>query len=135
MENLGDWLYITLLVIAGIGSLLGSGKKKKQSQQTSDQPSPIPDYERKTQQEEEPGSFWDMFDDIPKEQPHPQQPKPVIQPQRIQPIIHSKPVNTPVYTSETDNNQDDPFEYSESFHDTEELKKAIIYSEILNRKY
>ena len=29
MDNVGDWLYIVFLVIAGISSLLGSKDKKK----------------------------------------------------------------------------------------------------------
>jgi len=130
MENLGDWLYIILLIVAGVGSLLNSVKKKKQSQPAPGQATSIPKYEGEMP-EEEPGSFWDIFDDTPKEQPRPQQePKPIIQPR-----THSRPLKAPVYTFEIDKSTEDPFISPESFHDTEELKKAIIYSEILNRKY
>ncbi|MDR1879949.1 MAG: hypothetical protein LBQ78_03365, partial [Tannerellaceae bacterium] len=33
MENLGDWLYIVILIIAGISGLLSAGKKKRRQEE------------------------------------------------------------------------------------------------------
>ena len=37
-ENIGDWLYILFLAIAGISSMFSSKKKKKQPKQILGQP-------------------------------------------------------------------------------------------------
>lgn len=92
MDNLGDWLYIVLLVIAGASSLLTSGKKKKRSSTPSvpTQGDFIPDEEPHAS-----GSFWDVFDEQPAEASHPSQPHPqpfslTPVPDRKHPQIHKK---------------------------------------------
>ena len=41
MDELGDWIYIILMVVVGISSLFSSINKKKRQQQTQ-MPSPVP---------------------------------------------------------------------------------------------
>lgn len=62
MDNLGDWLYIVLLVIAGASSLFSSGKKKKRSSKPSVPPQGdfIPEEETPSS-----GNFWELFDEQP----------------------------------------------------------------------
>ncbi len=129
MDNLGDWLYIVLLIAAGISGLLSSGKKKKRSAQMPTHPEAEPYTEEKPHETK---SFWDVLDEVQKEQYRPQQQKPKPQPvkQKVEKVSTPKPKNRIIEQEE------DAFAISsDSFHDTEELKKAIIYSEILNRKY
>lgn len=57
-ENIGDWLYILFLAIAGISSMFSSKKKKKQPKQILGQP----DREIVAEEESVPdkgfGRFW-----------------------------------------------------------------------------
>lgn len=137
MENLGDWLYIILLVIAGISGLLSSGRKKKQQQQAAPRRvDPEPYYEEE-QTPQQPKSFWDILEEVQNEGGSVFPVEPVKQPQTPKPSNLPKPPKSHyVPIKEQKLEEDDPFFIpSGSFHDTEELKKAIIYTEILNRKY
>ncbi len=145
MDNLGDWLYIVLLVIAGISGLFSSGKKKRQGSTPPEQPVFDPE------QQSEPKGFWEIFEEIQKEK----QPQPVPQSVTIEkkkktqrkdslsrPSSYQQKTQTEKHpasrqsTRFSETPEDDAFSIqAESFQDTEELRKAIIYSEILNRKY
>ncbi len=60
-ENIGDWLYILFLAIAGISSMFSSKKKKKQPKQILGQP------DRKIVAEEESvpdKGFWEALEEM-----------------------------------------------------------------------
>jgi len=150
MDNLGDWLYIIILIVAGISSIFSSAKKKKKAEQLPQQPTFEPEQGQKDASK--PKSFWEMLEDEMKRgfEAQEQPPQPVIT-ERKKKKQEKKPVRTyssmPVYNEgervvkEKSSlpvafSEEEPFALSrDSFHDVDELKKAIIYSEILNRKY
>ncbi|MDR1645022.1 MAG: hypothetical protein LBS05_04260 [Tannerellaceae bacterium] len=131
MDNLGDWLYIVLLVIAGISGLLSSGKKKKQPEEVWQQPEPeTPEY-----------SEWDSSPWDPAPQPAPPAPLP----RRAEQPIKTKQAYVSLFQEgernvanrQTENPPQEipPLISAENLRDADELKKAILYSEIFNRKY
>lgn len=140
MDNLGDWIYIVFLAIAGLSGLISSARKKKQEAEASMPPvesDELPDSEK---------GFWDMFEEMQKKQAEPVSlPKQSSRPSASK----QKPSRTPFLTSESriqslssietivSLEEDEAFalDVSEDFHDPEEIRKAIIYTEILNRKY
>ena len=91
-ENIGDWLYILFLAIAGISSMFSSKKKKKQQQVAA--PSPFLAAEKVTDKQSPAGN-------------------------RL--VVPSTEEEIPLTDIEFDN--------------AAELRKAVIYTEILNRKY
>jgi hypothetical protein len=118
MDNSGDWLYIVVLVIAGISSVFSSVRKKKQQQQREVRRSP----------EEQMYSFDEA--------------KPVIPPAAATPFLSAEknlrrstsPKAAPLFTLEEEK-KETPLVSSRDFLEPETLKKAVIYSEIFNRKY
>ncbi|GAB6395642.1 MAG: hypothetical protein MdMp024_1954 [Bacteroidales bacterium] len=132
MENLSDWLYIVLLAVAGISGVLTSGKKKKQVAETSrkpettvaipDIPNPAPSYQpiimssQKKTSKKKPFSSISFMEEGKRS-------------------IVSPPFATQLGQTE-DSVDESAFRLSsEPFRNIDELKKAIIYSEILYRKY
>ena len=60
-ENIGDWLYILFLAIAGISSMFSSKKKKKQPKQILGQP----DREIVAEEESVPDKgFWEVLEEM-----------------------------------------------------------------------
>ena len=138
MENLGDWLYVVILVIAGISSIFSSVRKK--AQQTAQQ---TPPREIITEYEDDD----DIWKDVTKEI----KPVPVVQKQHpFQTTNKRRNFNIDEYregTSAITKNESSTFfsaedeeeKISVSFEDlpenTEGWRKALVYNEILNRKY
>ncbi|MDR1499747.1 MAG: hypothetical protein LBI58_02070 [Tannerellaceae bacterium] len=136
MDNIGDWLYIILLVIAGISGILSSGKKKRQTEERRQQDAEgdTPEY-----------SDWETLPEVipealPTPQPintHPKQKTTQVQSrhtifkegERAIAPLHSE------QTMEKDSPESSIVISGEDFRNIDELKRAIIYSEILNRKY
>ncbi|MDR3140224.1 MAG: hypothetical protein LBU37_00605 [Tannerellaceae bacterium] len=158
MDNLGDWLYIVILIAVGISSLFSSAKKKKQAGQAPRQP--IPSAENKGGNTPKPKSFWELLEEmqnggqIQEETPRPAPQPVVITEKKKKTQEKKKPAKTSVsaYNSEgtsafrsaPDDQPLDLISLSEeeafalqvdSFRNIDDVKKAIIYSEILNRKY
>ena len=141
MDNAGDWLYIVFLIIAGISSLFGSKNKKKRPKQILGQP----DREIVTNEDNVPDKgFWEILEEATT----PQKPEAPTAP------IHKKKKKTPaskpflsteqeIQKSKVSSSQPMNFPAEEEhsmledieFNNAEELRKAVIYSEILNRKY
>ena len=141
MDNAGDWLYIVFLIIAGISSLFGSKNKKKRPKQILGQP----DREIVTNEDNVPDKgFWEILEEATT----PQKPEAPTAP------IHKKKNKTPaskpflsteqeIQKSKVSSSQPMNFPAEEEhsmledieFNNAEELRKAVIYSEILNRKY
>lgn len=141
MDNAGDWLYIVFLVIAGISGLFSSKNKKKRPKQVLGQP----EREIISQDEEAPQKgFWDILQEM--QEPRPQQ-KTVIKPKKQKKQQAVQP--TPFLTAENeiarqiaDENrigippmEEEAQQMDIEFNNAAELRKAIIYTEILNRKY
>ena len=124
MDEFGDWIYIILMVVVGISSFVGSINKKKRQQQSQ---MPLPE----TSEPSYPSPY------VP-EQKERKQPPPV--------PGHSKHnllnAQSTLPTNETDVQTDISFMQEEStianeleLSDPDAFRRAIIYSEILNRKY
>ncbi|MDR2388267.1 MAG: hypothetical protein LBD89_00570 [Tannerellaceae bacterium] len=129
MDNLGDWLYIILLVVAGIGGVLNSGKKKKREE--SREILREPDYEMDPEYSNSEEIFPPKSAKAKKERKIPKTTQTYI------PLFGEgeRTVTTPDLSSESSPDNENQGISGETFHDKEELKKAIIYSEILHRKY
>jgi hypothetical protein len=158
MDNLGDWLYIVILIAVGISSLFSSAKKKKQAGQASRQSKP--DAEDKGANTPKPKSFWELLEEMQgggqmqEETPLPT-PQPVViteKKKKTQEKRKQAKASVPAYNSEgtsafraaPDGQPLDLINLSEeeafalpadSLCNIDELKKAIVYSEILKHKY
>lgn len=148
MDNLGDWLYIVLLVIAGVSSFLGSGKKKKRPAMP-----PVASDADFTEEESthSSGGLWDLFEEQPPQPPQQPTVPPVVSRKKKKKKTHPSPaVTSPFLTGEgkySDRIAAHPSVRLESveeepglmpdnvFSDMTELRRAIICAEILNRKY
>jgi hypothetical protein len=113
MDNLGDWLYVIFLVVAGVSGFISSGKKKRMLQEE----------ERKGQHEivVEPASV------------------PELAPVRVtvRPKKKNRPISpvAPPPSRDTEEPEVVSPVVTKEFYDPEALRKAIIYTEIFNRKY
>ena len=123
MDEFGNWIYIIIMVIVAITSLLSSMNKKKGQQQTQ-----MPDPE-----------FPEEWFPTPPVPPVPKKmnrktPPPIPVHSKNKPY-HSIPMsqilNTELLEPEKETLLIDELDLS----DAEAFRKAIIYSEILNRKY
>lgn len=143
MDNAGDWLYIVFLIVAGISSLLSSLKKKKRPAEILGQPGKdIVVREKETPQK----GFWEILEEMQEQKPRPVEPQ-YVKPKKKKEMPAKAP--SPFLTAESNYNKSTLAEGSpitmtpeekEAFSDFEfdnafELRKAVIYAEILNRKY
>ena len=141
MDNVGDWIYIVFLIVAAISGLFSSKNKKKRPTQVLGQPG------HDTYPEENTSSgkgFWEILEEATT----PQKPEAPTAP------IHKKKKKTPaskpflsteqeIQKSKVSSSPITNFPTEEEhalledieFNNAEELRKAVIYSEILNRKY
>lgn len=142
MDNAGDWLYIVFLIIAGISSLFGSKNKKKRPKQILGQP----DREIVTNEDNVPDKgFWEILEEM-------RNPKPVKQPvptpkrkKKQQQVAAPSPFLAAEKVTDKQSPAGDrlvvPSTEEEipltdiEFDNAAELRKAVIYTEILNRKY
>jgi FtsZ-interacting cell division protein ZipA len=131
-----DLLIIILTLIFAAVGIFGQSKKRKAQQENQ----PVP-------QPEEPDSFWDF---LKKEAPKPRQPKGETQPEQtyrqqqleteketpepVQKIQPSKK-DTSIYSTELTGKNDVTKQQKSKSKIGFSLRKAVIYSEILNRKY
>lgn len=142
MDNAGDWLYIVFLIIAGISSLFSSKNKKKSPKQILGQPN----REIVANEKEVPDKgFWELLEEIQNPKPAKQ---PVATPKRKQKkkqvaepapfLAAEKEISRPSFDGNRlvapPTEKDSPLTDIE-FDNASELRKAVIYSEILNRKY
>lgn len=143
MDNAGDWLYIVFLAIAGLSSLLGSKKKKKRPASASRQPDP----ELRQEKDEEPDKgFWEIFQEMQQPAPAPKKKqKPVVR-QKQKTVSTAQPAPFLSVENEIQKSAATPSSLLVSpeeetnvpaieLNDPADLRKAVIYAEILNRKY
>jgi hypothetical protein len=128
MDNLGDWLYIIFLVVAGVSGLVSSGKKKRLRQE---------EQQRREVFEEEGELFPEILDFPPIPEPEP------VREKKVRPIpvpIRTQTVVRPIVAADRKAVHFEEEEAvspvtAEEFHDPDALRKAVIYAEIFNRKY
>jgi hypothetical protein len=152
MDKLGDWIYIIVIVVAGVSSLVSSVRKKNQQNKEAGQPQPYEDtnsgdeFPREEQWFPDTREPWySPADEVPQQATMTVQEKkaqnrltdttfsfPSREGQRSLPNVAEIDLSIP---------PDDSLGYggfhlsSETFQDIEETRKAIVYSEILQRKY
>ncbi|GHT43641.1 hypothetical protein FACS189438_1240 [Bacteroidia bacterium] len=119
MDNLGDWLYVIVAIIAGISGIVSSARKKKRPAEVFELPLP---------QEED----WLPRPEPEQAPPPPKKPKAKVK----KPELYKVPAVVQQDYFPPEVQIDNPFGISlEELQDGDGVKKAIIYSEILNRKY
>ena len=64
MDNVGDWLYIVFLIVAGVSGLFNAKNKKKQVKPVQQPSKEIPGQPEETTPER---SFWDIFEEEEEE--------------------------------------------------------------------
>lgn len=152
MDNVGDWLYIVFLIIAAVSGLFSSKDKKKKKSRPDILGQPDREIVPNDQPTEGKG-FWEILEDMQKET---RKPKPAPRQKQVKPKVEKTKVATsssapsPFLSAEKNipNHiatrpsvrmsaiEEEPGLMPEdTFRDIEELKKAIICAEILNRKY
>lgn len=134
MDSIGDWLYIVFLVIAGISSMLNAAKKKKEEQNApQEEQVPQPRMEkrqaRRTKRSARPVPSQQPIPVYAAEQDHTASPtaNPFLTAEQEIPE-HLITETTPPVVEEPETSA------LPSFDDREELRKAILYAEILQRK-
>ncbi|OAV71988.1 hypothetical protein Barb4_00274 [Bacteroidales bacterium Barb4] len=139
MDNLSDWLYIVFLVIAGASSIFSSGKKKRrqaEAERQAEREITVDDSEYDYNPTPE-RDFWDVLQEmqekikpVPAIPPKIVTPLPIAESEGIRSIQKAAPV-----TFFQEESKETPLVSAEDFHDPEGLRKAVIYSEIFNRRY
>ena len=134
MDSIGDWLYIVFLVIAGISSMFNAAKKKKE-EQNAPQEAPIPQPRREQRQARRAKRSTRS---IPAQQPVPvytteQDPAAMPMPNPFLTAEQEIPEHLAAETT-TSIMEEPEISTLPSFSDREELRKAILYAEILQRK-
>ncbi len=150
MDNIGDWLYIVIIAVAGLSSMLSAGKKKKQQQEAQNQKPPQDIVTPETASDR---SFWDTLTQPEDEWQSKQESVIISKPikkkkQPKQQKVTSTP--QPFLKGESEiermirqqekllvspSKEEKPLVSVSDFQNPDSLKKAVIYSEILNRKY
>lgn len=147
MENLGDLIYIVALAVIGLSSLFSAGKKKKVEEEMKKRKAPPVIVTPQTASDRD---FWDIILD-PERKKTPVTEKPKIQKKSSKPFSAESAQTYSFLTGESEiekairkqtsmidaPEEEDrkPFVTTEDFNTPESLRKAVIYSEILNRKY
>ena len=132
MDEFGDWIYIILMVVVGVSSLISSANKKKKQQQMQ---MPLPEPSEIS----EPLEPWHpTTSPVPKKKekkvPHPVQQKvthPSFRADLTFPTIETASQTEIYLAAEEENTFADELELT----DADDFRKAVIYSEILNRRY
>ena len=142
MENLGDWLYVVIIAIAGISSIISSTRKK--AKEAAQQVPP-----REIIENEDEDDFWgEVAKDLQLPETKPVQTVP--KQQSFQPIQKQSKYNfferqegqpsivkneTTSFLEPTEEEENIPFTFEDLPENAEGWRKALVYNEILNRKY
>ena len=125
MESIGDWIYLVLILIFAASGMFGSKSKKKRPTVVLGGPEYEPGAER---------TSWEMPEDADASQSKKaKMPEPAPIP-KAEPSIGPLSSRTSAALENTAGEGHSILE-DVDFKDAEELRKAVIYSEILNRKY
>lgn len=129
MEDIGDLLYVVVILIAGLGAVIKSFKKKQEKEIVSSSPSP---------------QFPDLSDIFPAMDTYSERVSTDVSPAVLHEIAKQQQSTKPQYQAVKKKHEVNPVEderdsnyvdFDMDLHDADELKKAFIYSEIFNRKY
>ena len=137
MDNLGNWIFIVLVILSLVGSYLTDKAQKAEAKKMKPPP---------TSEEEFPA---EEIEPMPKAEPVPQPVPPVAVPRKSKrkaaaKVVAPTPPHTPPHHSsqlkekqkvETNLQPEKEPEGINLALDLDDMKKAVIYSEILNRKY
>ena len=139
MDNVGDWIYIVFLIVAAISGLFSS-KTKRTPTQVLGQPGHDSYPEENTSSGKR---FWEILEEAttPQKLEAPTAPihkrkkdtclKTIFIHRAGNPKVKSQFIPTYELPAEEEHSMLEDIE----FNNAEELRKAVIYSEILNRKY
>lgn len=145
MDNAGDWLYIVFLIVALIGGILKPKKKQKQRPTVIlGQPGKaIIETENSSKPQK---SFWEKLEEIengeiktvPQKKEESLSLKKSIQPSPF--LSPNDELNHPLINNSDNlltkqNKQENTIQSPLDLDNAATLRKAVIYSEILNRKY
>lgn len=138
-----DIIVIILTLVFAVAGIFGQMKKKRAANQAEDQPNPRPELEA-----EESGNFWDFLDAEPESMEQAPVPDSQQQRQSAQPVVEKtaekeKPAykfgaekeGASIYAHDLTSDEKTEKARKTSPGDRFSLKKAVIYNEILNRKY
>ena len=126
MESIGDWIYLVLILIFTASGMFGSKSKKKRPTVVLGGPEYEPEGTERTS--------WEMPEDADASQSKKaKMPEPAPIP-KVEPSIGPLSSRTSAALENTAGEGHSILE-DVDFKDAEELRKAVIYSEILNRKY
>ena len=139
-----DLIVIILTLVFAVAGIFGQMKKKQAQNQAGNQTEPQPETES-----DDSDNFWDFLE--PESQPNYMQQAPVPEPPKEkQPVqtVAKQPVRkkpeyqfkaenegTSIYANDLTSDTKSVRKVSKKRTDRFSLKKAVIYSEILNRKY
>lgn len=126
MESIGDWIYLVFILIFAISGMFGSKSKKKRPTVVLGSPEYEPDKAERTS--------WEMPGDADASQSQKAkmpEPAPIL---KAEPSVGPLSPRTSVASGNVAGEEHSALEGID-FKDAEELRKAVIYSEILNRKY
>lgn len=133
MDNIGDWLYIVFIVIAGVSGLITSGKKKKHPSEVLGHPEGTPSTQKKSTQGK---GIWDIFEEVePIKQKNQKQEKTATKKPFLAGESTQRSASVPSQTFSETRVTEVEHQLEITINNADDLKKAIIYSEILNRKY
>lgn len=139
MDSLGDYIYLILLVLAGLGSMLK--KKKATAEPEPKQAKPETNWEdvlRELMPQEEP----ELITETPA-RTNTNRPEPIISYETTEDtskLRAKKQVSSTIKTkkqffTEIEDSSDDEFMRSIQLNSTTDAKRAFVYSEIFNKKY
>ena len=161
MENIGDWLYVVIIIIAAVSSIFSSIRKKSKQVSTQSQQTGQSQQSGHTQQTHPREIFrGDVFDDdfwgdnTSTQQVPEKKPVPVVQQiSKAKQSYQSSPKQSDFSFNKilegqsaiSKNKMDSIFADNEEEYasisledlpsETEEWRKALVYNEIFNRKY
>lgn len=136
MDNIGDWLYIIFLIIAAISGMRSSDKQKKGKRKRKAMGQPAP--ETKAMSPKEKPDEPHAAEEIPEPEVVMTSPEPIAV-EEMAPVVHEEMTSAPIRQEEPKakrERQESPENPITGWlNNPDDLKKAVIYSEILNRKY
>ena len=145
MEEFGDWIYVIILVVAGIGSIISSFKKNAKQKAEEAQAQPQPQQREVISGDVFDDDFWGTA--TPKQEPDKVIPAPVSRPQykTIEQQSHIFGQYQEGSSSFKHGKEESILLESEELYtsvtledlpkDSDDWRKAFVYKEIINRKY
>lgn len=153
MDSIGDWLYFLIVIGVGIVSMINSAKKgkaekaAKNAERANRENDPYEPVKQLIENERPAKSFWEVLQELENQMPPVETPAPVAKAtppappkaqKKPQPFLAHEGATSSIKRQqrEEDSEHEEQPLLQEDFHfESGDLRKAIIYSEIINRKY